>query len=110
MHLHVGNLEETWEFYRDYMGLGNKFTMGGRAVFMATGQYHHHLGANTWKGTGLNAPSNGEQGLHSYTWKASEEDLNWIKEKLTDNQIAFSESDLGIEFKDNSGITVIVVA
>lgn len=109
MHLHVGDIEETWAFYRDYLGLGNKFTMGGRAVFMATGQYHHHLGANTWKGTGLDAPDEGEQGLRSYTWKASEEDLNWIKGRLADGKIDYREDEQAIAFKDNSGITVNIV-
>lgn len=109
MHLHVGDIDETWAFYRDYLGLGNKFTMGGRAIFMATGQYHHHLGANTWKGTGLDAPAEGEQGLRSYTWKASEEDLNWIKDRLAKGSIEYSEDERGIKFKDNSGITVKVV-
>lgn len=110
MHLHVGHLEQTWGFYRDILGLGNKFTMGSRAIFMATGDYHHHLGANTWKGTGLDGPAEAEQGLRSYTWKASAEDYAWIKEQLTANDVNFSEDNNRLEFKDNSGITVIVVA
>lgn len=106
MHIHVGDIGETWAFYRDKLGLGFKYPMGKQAIFMATGDYHHHLGANIWQGTNLPGPAEGVQGLKSYTWQASAKDYDWIKSRLRDTAVAYSEDDEHLWFKDNSGLTV----
>jgi len=50
VHLHVGDLARSTAFYRDVVGLGVTNTRYPGAVFLAAGDYHHHLGTNTWAG------------------------------------------------------------
>lgn len=67
VHLHVGNLAEAEAFYRDVIGLDVMLSWARyRAAFLSAGQYHHHLGINTWAGEGAPpAPANAV-GLRSY--------------------------------------------
>src|SRR5438270_7105042 len=49
MHLNVGNLERSADFYQS---LGMKLMVGiaGQADFLSWEGYHHHLGINLWSG------------------------------------------------------------
>jgi len=49
MHLNVGNLERSLEFYQK-LGLELMIGLGGSANFISWDGYHHHLGANIWNG------------------------------------------------------------
>ena len=49
IHLHVSNIPETEEFYRDLLGLDVMMNIGS-ATFMSYDGYHHHIGANIWAG------------------------------------------------------------
>lgn len=65
VHLHVASLPETQAFYE---ALGFKVvTHYPQALFMSTGNYHHHLGLNTWNGAGAPRPSKESAGLQAYT-------------------------------------------
>lgn len=57
VHLHVGDLQRSTAFYRDVVGLGVTNTRYPGAVFLAAGDYHHHLGTNTWAGSAAVAVS-----------------------------------------------------
>ncbi|MDX6665267.1 MAG: catechol 2,3-dioxygenase [Solirubrobacteraceae bacterium] len=65
VHLHVGDIEQALAFYRDLIGLGVRFTMA-TAAFLAAGDYHHHLGVNTWQGEGVGPPEH-SAGLRHWT-------------------------------------------
>lgn len=66
IHLHVADLEETENFY--VSGLGFKVVSHyPGALFVSTGGYHHHVGLNIWKGTGIPAPDENSVGLNWYT-------------------------------------------
>ena len=52
VHLYVGDLMRTIAFYVDLLGFELQFDLG-TAAFMSAGAYHHHLGANTWRGQGM---------------------------------------------------------
>ncbi|HYF53516.1 MAG TPA: VOC family protein [Salinarimonas sp.] len=54
VHLHVGDTNRTVAFYVDLLGFELQFDLGTGA-FMSAGGYHHHLGANTWRGQGVPA-------------------------------------------------------
>lgn len=109
IHLHVGNLDETLAFYTKVMGLGFKFPMGGQAIFMASGDYHHHLGSNVWKGTNLPAPVSIDQaGLRASVWTANQTDFAYIAGQLADAKIDFEQTETSLTFNDNSGLRVIV--
>lgn len=64
VHLHVADNERAVEFYTRVIG----FTVTNRdypgAVFLAAGDYHHHLGVNEW--AGATPPPPGSTGLIDY--------------------------------------------
>jgi catechol 2,3-dioxygenase len=66
VHLRVANLDRAVDFYRDALGF-TVFADGRRigvpAVFLAAGEYHHHIGLNTFQSAnGTPAPA-GHTGL-----------------------------------------------
>jgi catechol 2,3-dioxygenase len=52
VHLRVSEIPGTTAFYRDVLGFGLMASLGGQAVFLSAGGYHHHVGANTWESAG----------------------------------------------------------
>ena len=67
VHLRVADLDRALGFYRD--GLGFAVTADARplgldAVFLAAGDYHHHVALNTWDSAGGTPPPPGHTGLH----------------------------------------------
>lgn len=66
IHLHVSELEKTEEFYQKGLEFNTVSHLGGQALFISTGNYHHHIGLNTWAGVGAPAPSEESAGLKSF--------------------------------------------
>jgi catechol 2,3-dioxygenase len=67
VHLRVADLDRALTFYRDALGFG--VTADGRAigldmVLLAAGDYHHHIGLNTFAGAGATPPPAGHTGLY----------------------------------------------
>lgn len=56
VHLRVAEIPPTIAFYRDVIGLELMASIGGQAAFLASGGYHHHIGANTWESAGRGQP------------------------------------------------------
>ena len=55
VHLQVAHLLETFRFYTDLIGF--RVQAGNHsAAFLSAGNYHHHLGLNTWIGRGAPTP------------------------------------------------------
>ncbi|MCA1034924.1 VOC family protein [Bacillus infantis] len=52
IHLHVSDLKAAEEFYVKGLGFNIAAEYGGQALFLSTGNYHHHIGINTWNGIG----------------------------------------------------------
>ena len=52
VHLHVGALADARKFYVEGMGFDVTTASYPGALFLAAGDYHHHLGVNTWAGSG----------------------------------------------------------
>lgn len=48
IHLHVTDLDEAKRFYCDGLGFDLITSMANSAIFLSTGQYHHHIGLNIW--------------------------------------------------------------
>jgi catechol 2,3-dioxygenase len=63
VHLKVADLERSLGFYRDLLGFEVKATYPG-AAFIAAGDYHHHIGLNTWESAGGSPPPPGTTGLY----------------------------------------------
>jgi catechol 2,3-dioxygenase len=64
VHLKVADLDRALGFYRDVLGLKETQRYGSRAVFLAAGDYHHHIALNTWESLGGSPPPHGSTGLY----------------------------------------------
>jgi len=69
VHLRVADLDRAMAFYRDVLGFpvtiyGPAFGM--QAVFLAAGDYHHHIALNTWMSANGTPPPAGHSGLHHF--------------------------------------------
>ena len=67
VHLRVSDLDRAIGFYRDVLGMS--LTADGRdagfdAAFLAAGDYHHHIGLNTFDSAGGQPPPAGHTGLY----------------------------------------------
>ena len=81
MHLHVGDLDAARAFYAGTLGLEVMASMPS-AVFLAAGGYHHHLGANTWRGEGVGPAPAGTVGLREWTIVLEPEALAALRRRL----------------------------
>ncbi|MBS1511813.1 MAG: VOC family protein [Bacteroidetes bacterium] len=48
VHLKVADIDRALAFYHDLLGFAITMRYGNSAVFLAAGDYHHHIGLNTW--------------------------------------------------------------
>ena len=64
VHLRVSDLDQSIAFYRDVLGFNLRQRYGAQAAFMAAGEYHHHLGLNTWESLGGSPAPKGHPGLY----------------------------------------------
>src|SRR6266511_4341507 len=63
VHLKVSDIERALGFYRDVLGFEVMARYGDEAVFISAGEYHHHLGLNTWESKDGSPPPRGTTGL-----------------------------------------------
>jgi catechol 2,3-dioxygenase len=63
VHLKVADLDRALGFYRDVLGFQVTQRYGSQAAFLASGDYHHHIGLNTWESRGGSPPPPGSTGL-----------------------------------------------
>lgn len=64
IHLRVADLDRAVAFYEGVLGFKVQQRMGGSAVFLSAGDYHHHIGLNTWGSRGGTPPPKGHTGLY----------------------------------------------
>ena len=63
-HLKVSDLPRALEFYCGVLGFALVARYRDSAAFLAAGDYHHHLGLNTWESEGAAPPPPHHTGLH----------------------------------------------
>jgi catechol 2,3-dioxygenase len=66
MHLKVADIERALGFYCGVLGFQLKARYGKQAAFIAAGDYHHHIGLNTWESLGGAPPAPGTTGLYHH--------------------------------------------
>jgi catechol 2,3-dioxygenase len=67
IHLNVADLDRSLVFYRDALGfavVADGRPIGLDAAFLAAGDYHHHVGLNTWDTAKATPPPAGHTGLY----------------------------------------------
>jgi len=63
VHLKVADLERALAFYCGVLGFQVRQRWSTSAAFIAAGDYHHHIGLNTWESRGGPPPAPGTTGL-----------------------------------------------
>ena len=66
VHLKVSNLDNSLKFYCDVLGFKLKQKIFNQAAFISSGDYHHHIGLNTWESQGGKPPEQGTTGLYHF--------------------------------------------
>lgn len=64
VHLKVADLDRAIAFYSGLLGFGLTARYRPGAAFLAAGDYHHHIGLNTWESAGGTPPPPGHTGLY----------------------------------------------
>lgn len=83
MHLSVSDLAQTAAFYTNVLDFNIVCEYGSQALFVSTGNYHHHIGFNTWHSAGHPSLPDNAVGLQSFTVVLKDETYaQAIKEKL----------------------------
>ncbi len=52
VHLSVGDVDTARRFYVDELGFDQTTSLGGQALFVSAGGYHHHMAMNVWRSRG----------------------------------------------------------
>lgn len=63
VHLRVGDPNEAESWWHEALGLDTMARYGRDAVFLASGGYHHHIGANSWHSAGAGRRDPARAGL-----------------------------------------------
>ena len=63
VHLRVGDAKIAEDWWNSEMGFDTVARYGGAAVFLSTGGYHHHIGANAWQSKGAGPRDDERSGL-----------------------------------------------
>jgi catechol 2,3-dioxygenase len=66
VHLKVADLERALDFYCGVLGFELQQRIGDEAAFVSAGDYHHHIGLNTWHSKGGSPPPPGSTGLFHF--------------------------------------------
>ena len=103
VHLEVTSLENSREFYGDELGLGVRQAWGDDALFLAAGDYHHHVGLNTWNRRSTAASG---RGLAWFELFVPGDALAGVRERVASERISTLDSHEGIEVEDPDGIRV----
>ena len=66
VHLKVADLQRALNFYCGVLGFELMQRHGNEAAFVSAGNYHHHIGLNTWESAGGSPPPPGSTGLYHF--------------------------------------------
>lgn len=87
VHLKVTDLQKSLDFYCGLLGFELVMKYGKDAAFISAGDYHHHIGLNTWQSKGGKpAPKNAAGLFHTAILFPTRKDLSVIFKRLTDSK------------------------
>jgi catechol 2,3-dioxygenase len=64
VHLKVADLQRSLDFYCGVLGFQLNQQFGNQTAFISAGDYHHHIGLNTWESEGGPPPPVNSTGLY----------------------------------------------
>lgn len=110
LHLHVGDVERAFAFYRDIVGFEEQVDLG-MAGFVSAGGYHHHLGFNTWRGEGVGPAPERTVGLERWTIELpTQDEVTAVRGRLDAAGITSEGVPAGFLVRDPWEIAVAVVS
>lgn len=93
IHLKVSNIFHTEKFYSFMLGFKVTTRSYTGALFLAAGNYHHHIGANIWKTRNGSPPPENSLGLNLFTIKIpSAEQISAITGYIKDYDLLIDNS------------------
>lgn len=101
VHLEVTSIAAARAFYVDALGMNVRQTYGDEGLFVAAGDYHHHVGANVWNGR--TAPASG-RGLAWFELVVPDDGFPPARDRLVDAGYDVAALDDGVEVTDPDGI------
>jgi catechol 2,3-dioxygenase len=112
VHVHVNDLHQAMEFYRDGLGFGGLFIIKSFGMGdVGLGYSPHAIAFNIWAGPNAAQAPAGSAGLRWFTVTVPDEAvLDDVRARLTARNFAFGEIEGGIEVRDPSGNLVKVLA
>ncbi|MBO0440983.1 VOC family protein [Candidatus Enterococcus ikei] len=106
VHLQVADLDETETFY-EKLGFSLKSNFGRRAKFFATGEYHHHIGTNTWNGEHVALIGENQLGLVWYTFQLPSKDVFELFVKhLDETSVEYVKENEQVVIQDPNGMQI----
>ena len=91
VHLKIANIDRSLKFYCDVLGFSVKQRIGDQVAFIAAGNYHHHIGLNTWESKNGSPPALGTTGLyHTAIVYPTRKDLAQIYKRLNEHNISLT--------------------
>ncbi|MDS0300056.1 VOC family protein [Halogeometricum sp. S1BR25-6] len=103
VHLEATSLPASRAFYADTLGLRVQ-SESSSALFLAAGDYHHHLGVNVWNGRARPAGGRGVAWVEFLLPDA--ESLAAVRRGLAAADVSVTDRDEGFEVSDPSGVAV----
>ncbi|GAA2172903.1 VOC family protein [Agrococcus versicolor] len=103
VHLQVGDVPTARAFYVDALGFAETASLGGQALFVSAGGYHHHMAMNTWNsaGAGRRADTLG-LGLVDVVVPDAES-MGAVRERLADRGVQVADDGATLGFDDPWG-------
>lgn len=106
IHLQVADLDVTEKFY-EQLGFSLKSNFGGRAKFFAAGDYHHHIGTNTWNSRNAALIGEKQLGLAWYTFQLpSKEAVDLLIKRLDAQGIEYIAENEQLTIQDPNGMQI----
>jgi catechol 2,3-dioxygenase len=81
IHLYVGDLEKADRLYRAGLGMNLRTRSIPGALFLAAGDYHHHVGLNTWAGQ-VPPAMDSDARLQWWSLKVPERERSSLQERM----------------------------
>src|SRR5262245_6024765 len=99
IHLKVADLNRALTFYCDVLGFDVMQRYSDEAAFLSAGNYHHHIGLNTWESSGGSPPEFGTTGLYHFAIRYP------TRQSLADALNRLTDAGISIEGASDHGVS-----